>query len=771
MRRKIAIGAIMCCIVIGAAQATPFTDIDTSAYRDSIAYLQELKIVNGYADGSFRPQSRINRAEFLKILMDVRYPTTQVTDLRCFKDLDVRVPQWYAQPVCAGRQLGIVQGYPDGNFRPDRQVNLVEALKMVFRTFGIHTGGSATPWYQPLIAIARTNRILLPLLAYPDHALTRGEMASLVTAVMAPNKIITETNGTTVNLGFCGNAVREGFEECDAGTMNGQPGSGCSTLCLSLVDTPMRGLLTIEQRTTNVTPVIAAGQINLPLLAFTAVAGRQDVRLTSVTFAADVGSLTYGRNYRLLMNRTGRGYDEVAQANGSVDSTRLTFRNLLNGNGVIIPEGIAVPFIVEADLPSTLGPVTLRLRFATDVPDYVEAEGAVDGLQLEGVGTDGICTAPNCFISVITIPASTMTINTAGTLSVTADSLTAPTHLLMGGSVTPELLRLRFRAEGESVEVRSLGIDGVPDTIDALRFYALRPGQSLNQNRDTPFARATTSQCPMTIPTRACANLGVSSLTITPDTETVIAVAAELKDDHSGGRSGETITLSLSNAIDSGHAIDAVGASSKRSLLQNDGLSPTDGKILIGTTQAGSNNLITGNAHRMTFANISAIDRSGTVSDYVPAGNAVIGAFKISATPSTNRSKDVLLKTITFQVTAQNVLLDPAGYSLATQDNPSIGTPCAASATSGAIQVTCSGLETGSINYRIPQGEDVTYQLSGNIVNPQVTDGMTSVVETSLSPLGQPTITNTILWSDGTTDFSWVDVPVTSVQGTEMRSR
>lgn len=769
------IGATLCLLLIETVHAAGFSDIATSPHKDAILHLKESGVIQGYADATFRPQAAINRAEFLTILLNARSADMTTVNLRCFKDLDVLVPQWYAQAVCLGRELGIVEGYADGTFRPAQSVNLVEALAMTFRTFDISTATSATAWYQPLIIEAQNRNLLSALLSDPAHVLRRGEMASMIEILMKRDDEASQVVGGTGSIvASCGNGIREEREECDQGARNGQPDSGCSTICLSLVDAPKRGLLSIEQRPTNVTPVIAAGQINLPLLAFTAVAGRQDVRLNKISFSADVGSLLYGRNYRLLMNRAGGSAYTVVQESGAADRDHLTFDHLQGGSGVLLPVGIPVPFLVQADLPPNLGPVTLHLRFADDQPAYVEAQGAADWLDLEGVSTDGICTAPNCFISVATTAASTLTINTAGTLIVTEDSLPLRSHLLLAGSLTPELLRLRLHAEGENIEIRSLAIDGVTESVDALQLYKLTPGKSLDPNHDIPFARASAGQCPRTLATRVCANLGVSSMVIPAGEETVIAVAARLKNDQMGAISGSPLTLALSGAIDDAHAIEAVGASSKRMLLQNDGFGLIDGEILIGTTGDGGNNTITGSTNQITFATINAVTREGPVKNYLPTGNAVIGSFKLSAAPSTNShlgSKDVWLKSFVFQITAQNLLLDPAGFSLSTDTDEAIASPCSGSASTGAFQVTCPALDAGTVDNRIPAGSAATYLLHGNIINPQLVEYSPSILQTSLPVLGQSTITNSILWSDGTTDFTCVDVPVTSVEGTVMRSR
>jgi hypothetical protein len=153
----------------GTAYAA-FSDISSSSYGSAIDSLWIRGIVEGYADGTFRPNTKINRAEFLKILMEAKFPGTEPNDLRCFKDLDVKTPQWYARTTCAAAELGIVQGYPDGTFKPEKTVQLDEALKMAFLTYGVNPSYTDGPWYERYLNEARDRGILLALLAHPAHS-------------------------------------------------------------------------------------------------------------------------------------------------------------------------------------------------------------------------------------------------------------------------------------------------------------------------------------------------------------------------------------------------------------------------------------------------------------------------------------------------------------------------------------------------------------------------------------------------------------------------
>ena len=69
-----------------------FSDVPENAfYKKAIEFLQELGIVNGYADGTFRPNNEVNRAEMLKILFEAAgIPDAELApynDHNCFEDV------------------------------------------------------------------------------------------------------------------------------------------------------------------------------------------------------------------------------------------------------------------------------------------------------------------------------------------------------------------------------------------------------------------------------------------------------------------------------------------------------------------------------------------------------------------------------------------------------------------------------------------------------------------------------------------------------------
>lgn len=96
-------------------------------------------IVEGYPDGTFRPDATINRAEALKILMQASglFAPVEATNMaRIFPD----VPEdaWFRGHVSTALWYEIVRGYEDGTFKPGNFITRAEAAKMAYLTMTVN---------------------------------------------------------------------------------------------------------------------------------------------------------------------------------------------------------------------------------------------------------------------------------------------------------------------------------------------------------------------------------------------------------------------------------------------------------------------------------------------------------------------------------------------------------------------------------------------------------------------------------------------------------
>jgi len=109
-----------------------FPDVPTTHLNfAAVAMLVDDGTIQGYPDGTFKPDGQVNRAELMKMTVGMFFPQP-AGDIsayqNCFPDVKT---DWYAYYVCKGKELGWIEGYPDGTFKPGNSVNRVEAIKIM----------------------------------------------------------------------------------------------------------------------------------------------------------------------------------------------------------------------------------------------------------------------------------------------------------------------------------------------------------------------------------------------------------------------------------------------------------------------------------------------------------------------------------------------------------------------------------------------------------------------------------------------------------------
>lgn len=121
-----------------------FTDISESHWAyTAVNYLADNFILNGYLDGSFKPENNITRAEFAKIIVSAT-DTFDSSASSVFSD--VSDSDWYYSYVSTAYRLGYITGYPDGSFRPNDNITRADICTIVNRVL------KATPADSTLFA-------------------------------------------------------------------------------------------------------------------------------------------------------------------------------------------------------------------------------------------------------------------------------------------------------------------------------------------------------------------------------------------------------------------------------------------------------------------------------------------------------------------------------------------------------------------------------------------------------------------------------------------
>ncbi len=116
------------------SQTNDYTDVPADAwYNSAVSTLSNAGILDGYEDGTFRPDGNITRAEFATIT--ARFLEASYDGGNRFPDID---GHWAAEYINEDANAGIVDGYEDGTFRPQQNITRAEAVTMVNRTVDRH---------------------------------------------------------------------------------------------------------------------------------------------------------------------------------------------------------------------------------------------------------------------------------------------------------------------------------------------------------------------------------------------------------------------------------------------------------------------------------------------------------------------------------------------------------------------------------------------------------------------------------------------------------
>ena len=746
------------------------SDIEDYQYKSAVEFLETRGIIDGYEDGTFRPNKPINRAEFLKLLMLSVHGSQgyQITSAHCFTDFTANY-QWFWSHACAAKELGIIHGYPDGTFRGEDTIILAEALKMSFEAWGVHLekDDPTKPWYDRYMRAATVRNMFKRFPYTPGYQLTRGEMAQLLImvgepiAVVDPNIKLTDPTLVVVpkpiKNAVCGNGTLETGEQCDDG--NKANGDGCSDICVVVAEPIRHGALRVEQQVISNAPQ-SSGNTDIPFMAFTAIAGRQDVYITTLKFRSSVGSLQYAENYRLFIDRDGDGKVESLYGRATANGETLTFANL----NILVKDGQYMRVELWGDLDTTLTPGALALAFDTTQPDFIEGVDRVDGEDVTGIIlNDGVCEQEDvCWIGVITIDDQEVSIGTQGNLYITEGSIPIGQRQIIASTQTESLMYINMRADAEDIVVKKLAFEGLTTAVDFLSLYK---GSST-----TPFTTVKKVHCAPVVSGRYCTN---DDFTIEQNEDIDIAVKATLLSDTQGATSNQTINILLSSMTSGNTAGIAEGKSSGQRLEQNNGNAVGEGEVFIGTESPAANATIFAPEHTVVLAKISDIVNSNPDAENSPitGGANTIAQYSFTAANHDN-GKDgyntVELDTVKFTVSAVNTSLDSSGfYVFNTQDSSAI-TSCSANATTGTITVTCSGLIASGVNTVISRNGTLNLGLRATVSTPQISPGV-SVLQVSLNNLSNPSSTGTIEWSDGVSTFDWVDIGKTQVKSTVYR--
>lgn len=194
MCRRFFSAILLSLFVPSAVFGANFVDVlETHKHAFAIQTLKDAGMVSGYADGTFKPDQTVSRAEAVAIILKATGITATKTSAK-LPFTDVPEDAWYFPMIQKGVSMEKLKGYSDKTFRPDNPVTLPEALALTISFYRvgvkkvdvaevIYDGLDEKAWYAKQAQFAKNKNLIEPDengRVDPAKALTRGALAELI---------------------------------------------------------------------------------------------------------------------------------------------------------------------------------------------------------------------------------------------------------------------------------------------------------------------------------------------------------------------------------------------------------------------------------------------------------------------------------------------------------------------------------------------------------------------------------------------------------------
>jgi len=173
-----------------------FTDVLAQWFEPAVSTLVEDNIIDGYPDCTYRPLGDVTRAEAVKLLIEGMGESATSDPEPVFSD--VQVWQWHAGYIERGSVLGWATGYEDGSFEPDTPITRIDLTVFATKAMGFDpvdaeessfSDVSTDAWYHGWLESAKANGVIQ---GYPDgtfrpeNQVSRAEAATIIHNILYP---------------------------------------------------------------------------------------------------------------------------------------------------------------------------------------------------------------------------------------------------------------------------------------------------------------------------------------------------------------------------------------------------------------------------------------------------------------------------------------------------------------------------------------------------------------------------------------------------------
>lgn len=167
-------------------------DIENSWAKAAINRAVSLGIVTGYKDGSFKPNQKVNRAEFTAILVRALKLDAPKGDVKFADANDIQ--GWAKVYVQQAVEAGILTGYQDNTFRPTGEITRADVAVMIVKALGLELVSADE------LSFTDANDIPAYARAYVATAVKYGLIVGYTNHTFGPTKVATRADAVTLAL-------------------------------------------------------------------------------------------------------------------------------------------------------------------------------------------------------------------------------------------------------------------------------------------------------------------------------------------------------------------------------------------------------------------------------------------------------------------------------------------------------------------------------------------------------------------------------------------
>ncbi len=137
--------AVTALAVVPASAASPFSDVsEDHEHFNSISTLHAANIINGFPDGTFKPSRDVTRVQAVKMIAAAfQLTNTDMEPVARPKLKDVDPSDPYFRAIITSINLGVVKGYEDNTFRPNETITRGQMAIMVAKAAGLTAKGES----------------------------------------------------------------------------------------------------------------------------------------------------------------------------------------------------------------------------------------------------------------------------------------------------------------------------------------------------------------------------------------------------------------------------------------------------------------------------------------------------------------------------------------------------------------------------------------------------------------------------------------------------